>query len=115
MVIGASPNPGRYSYRAVRSLVAHSVPVIAVGLREGTIEGIEIQKPFPEVDGIDTITMYVGPLNQKFYYDFILKTSPERVIFNPGTENDELERKLRSAGIKVVYGCTLIMLANDEY
>lgn len=115
LVIGASPNPERFSYRAVKSLVNHNVPVIAMGLREGVISGVNIQKPFPWEDGIDTVTLYVGPLHQPYYYNYILDLLPRRVIFNPGTENPEFQEMLERKGVETVNACTLVMLVNDEY
>ncbi|MBC7126091.1 MAG: CoA-binding protein, partial [Bacteroidales bacterium] len=40
---------------------------------------------------------------------------PKRLIFNPGTENPELEKLARKHGIDVVEGCTLVMLSNGTY
>ncbi|MDW8332380.1 MAG: CoA-binding protein, partial [Cyclobacteriaceae bacterium] len=39
----------------------------------------------------------------------------KRIIFNPGTENTELEIRARRAGIEVVHGCTLVMLRTNQY
>jgi hypothetical protein len=115
IVLGASPKPERYSFLAVKKLIEFKIPVIAVGLRKGEIMGIHIQKPFPEVSDIHTISMFVGPKNQSVYYDYILKINPKRVIFNPGTENSEFEEILTKQGIQVVRGCTLIMLGKGTY
>ena len=115
LVLGASPKPERYSFLAVKKLMEFKIPVIAVGLREGEIFGVHIQKLFPEVSDIHTISLYVGPKNQPVYYDYILKINPKRVIFNPGTENSEFEEALTKQGIQVVRGCTLIMLDKDTY
>jgi uncharacterized protein len=115
LVVGASLRKERFSNIAVRRLTEHHVPVIAVGLRSGEIEGISVQKPFPVVENIHTVTMYVGPKNQPFWYDFILNANPRRVIFNPGTPNEEFEQMLTDRGIEVVEECTLVMLSNDDF
>jgi uncharacterized protein len=115
LVIGASIKSHRFSYRAVEKLRYYHVPVIAVGLREGTIGDVEIQKPFPDVEQVHTVTLYVGPRNQKFWYDFILRSNPKRVIFNPGTENDELEQLLEEKGVAIEHECTLVMLSNGVF
>ncbi len=115
LVIGASLKSDRFSNRAIKRLVENKVPVVAVGLREGEVHGVGIQKPFPEVDHIHTVTMYIGPKNQPGWYDFILKAMPVRVIFNPGTYNADFVLKLKEAGIEVVEDCTLIMLSAGEY
>ncbi len=115
LVIGASPNPDRFSNRAIHALVSRYFPVEAIGLREGVVNGVTIQKPFPVLKDIHTVTLYVGPRNQPFYYDYILQLAPERVIFNPGTENPELEHLLEEKGIGIVFDCTLIMLSSGTY
>jgi predicted CoA-binding protein len=115
VVIGASENTDRYSNRAVRSLVQHNEPVVAVGLREGKIGDIEILTGFPKLEDVETVTLYVGPQNQSSWYDYILSLKPKRVIFNPGTENPELERLCADAGIETVEACTLVMLSVGTY
>ena len=40
---------------------------------------------------------------------------PERVIFNPGTENDEFIQLLEENGIEAVEACTLVMLSIGNY
>jgi uncharacterized protein len=115
LVLGASPNPERFSYAAIFKLVKNEMPVVAVGLREGDIRGVPIQKPFPAFEGIDTITLYVGPKNLAVYYDYILGLKPRRVIFNPGTENEEFEKRLTESGVEVVRDCTLVMLNRGTY
>ncbi|HDJ33373.1 MAG TPA: CoA-binding protein [Bacteroidetes bacterium] len=115
LVLGASPNPRRFSYKAVKSLVRHNYPVVAVGFRPGMIGDIEILTGRPPLKNIHTIALYLGPERQKDMYDYILDLNPRRIIFNPGTENDELMEKARSQGIEPVTNCALIMLNNGNY
>jgi len=115
LVIGASTNPERYSYMAVKKLIKYEFPVCAIGLRLGEIDGVKINPPGTSFDHIHTVTMYVGPKNQQAYYDYIIDLLPKRVIFNPGTQNVDFEKKLRDAGIHVTHACTLIMLSNQLY
>lgn len=115
LVLGASSNPARYSYLAVQRLRAHNHPVVAVGRRLGQVADVEITKEKLPEEGIDTITLYLSPKNQVEYYDYILKLQPKRIIFNPGTENDDLIKKARAANIEPVLGCTLVMLSTGQY
>jgi predicted CoA-binding protein len=115
LIIGASLKPERFSHLAIKELVFRKFPVVAMGLREGTVAGITIEKPMHPFEGIHTVTLYIGERNQAPYYDYILNMKPERVIFNPGTENPEFENQLAAAGIGVVRGCTLVMLSNGAY
>ena len=115
VVIGASPKEARYSNLAVRRLKNHGHEVVAVGLREGEIDGIPVHKDKPPVGDVDTVTLYLNADHQKLYYDYILSLHPRRIIFNPGAENDELASMAESKGIKTMEACTLVMLATGQY
>ncbi len=115
LVIGASENPARYSYLAVQRLNALKHPVIALGKRPGTIGNTIIETEHKPFENIDTVTLYLNPTRQKEYYDYIISLHPKRIIFNPGTENDELYELARSKGIDVEEACTLVMLSTGQY
>lgn len=115
LVIGASENPSRYSNMAMEQLKKYGHYVVALGLRNGKAHGIEIQQGKPHYAEIETITLYINPTNQKAWYDYILQTQPKRIIFNPGTENAELEKLATEKGIETIEGCTLVMLRTNQY
>jgi len=115
LVLGASPNPIRFSFKAVKSLQRHDVPVVPVGIKTGDINGIEIIKGKPVIDDIHTVTLYIGPARQKDYYSWLLSLHPARIIFNPGTENEEFMEMARKEGVEVLEDCTLIMLNAGRY
>jgi predicted CoA-binding protein len=115
VVLGASPNPVRFSYKAVKSLMRHEQEVVAVGFREGLIEEQPILMGHPPVDNVHTVSIYIGSSRQMEYYDYILSLKPKRVIFNPGTVNPEFMGRLKKEGIEPVSGCMLVMLNEDTY
>lgn len=115
IVLGASVNPARYSYLAIQQLRAHNHPVVAIGRRIGQVADVSISKDRLPEAGVDTITLYLNPANQVGYYDYILKLHPKRIIFNPGTENDELIKKARENNIQPLIACTLVMLSTGQY
>nr|WP_295869937.1 CoA-binding protein [uncultured Chitinophaga sp.] len=115
VVLGASPNPERYSYLAVNRLTAHGHPVVAIGKRAATIGEVPVITAHPPLENVDTVTLYMNPLLQKEYYDYILQLRPRRIIFNPGTENDELEELARQHDIKPQEACTLVLLSTGQY
>lgn len=115
LVLGASPNPARYSYLAVQRLRAHQHPVVAIGRKTGQVSDVNIGKEHLKENDIDTITLYLNPKNQVEYYDYILHLHPKRIIFNPGTENDELIEKAKANNIQPVVACTLVMLSTGQY
>jgi uncharacterized protein len=115
VVLGASNNPARYSYLAIGKLQAHQHPVVAIGKRKGNVLGVDIETDHIPVGDVDTITLYLNPMNQQEYYDYIFDLKPRRIIFNPGTENDDLIKKAKANGIEPVIGCTLVMLSTGQY
>lgn len=115
LVIGASTNPSRYSYLAINRLVENNHPVVALGLRKGTVAGVEIETNRPQFEHIDTITLYLNSKNQEAYYEYIISLKPKRVILNPGTENPELYELLQKNNIEVEVACTLVLLGTNQY
>lgn len=115
IVLGASLNPARYSNLAINRLVKHDQPTVAVGLRKGNVQGVEIKTEKYPFEDIDTVTLYLNAKRQKEYYDYIISLQPERVIFNPGTENPELYDLLRENKIDFENACTLVMLSSHQY
>tara|TARA_B100001105_G_scaffold225913_1_gene195620 strand:+ start:171 stop:536 length:366 start_codon:yes stop_codon:yes gene_type:complete len=115
LVMGASTDPGRYSYKAIKMLQRYGHPVVAVGRKEEELDGLKIEKEQVPFEGVDTVTLYLNPMNQRQYYDYIVELEPERVIFNPGTENPELFELLKKNGIEIEVACTLVMLSINQY
>ncbi|MCH7535295.1 MAG: CoA-binding protein [Bacteroidetes bacterium] len=115
LVLGASPKEDRYSNRAVKALKSHGFEVVAVGRGVGEIDGVEIQQGQPHIENVDTVTLYIGPQHQPEFYEYMLNLKPRRIIMNPGTENDELERKAKDQGIIVENACTLVLLSIGNY
>ena len=115
LVLGASQNPARYSYLALNKLSGHDHTVIAIGRRKGKVGNVEIDTEQKPLTDVDTVTLYLNPQNQKPYYDYILSLKPKRIIFNPGTENDELYKLAKQNGIKVMEACTLVLLSTGQY
>lgn len=115
LVLGASDNPARYSFLAIQRLRNYGYPVVAVGRKLTRVADIEIEKEKKEFDGIDTVTLYLNPQNQREYYDYILSLKPKRIIFNPGAENTELASLARKNNIQPIEACTLVLLSTGQY
>lgn len=115
VVLGASPNPARYSFKAVKSLLRYGHEVVAVGFRPGVIYDKFIQRGFPEIENVHTIALYIGEERQIEFHDYILSLKPKRVIFNPGTLNEPFMQELEENHIEVVEGCTLVMLDSGQF
>ena len=116
MVFGASPNPSRYSHLAVRQLRNNEIEVVALGRRPGQIEDTIIQTEYPtQIDGLHTISLYLGAKHQPEYYDYLIGLKPKRILFNPGTENYDFVERLKKEGIEAEMACTLALLSIGAY
>lgn len=110
VVLGASPNPLRHANKAVKSLVRRNKEVKPIGFRKGNIAGIDIITEKIEIEGTISILLYMGAKRQVEYYDYILHLQPKRIIFNPGTENEELKKLAIENDIEVIEDCALVMI-----
>lgn len=117
VVVGATPNPGRYAYLAANMLKEYKHEVVPLGIKEGDVAGagiLDIRKK-PAIEGVDTITLYIGPQRQPEWYGYLLGLKPRRIIFNPGTENEEFEKLAEAAGVEVEEACTLVLLRSRQF
>ncbi len=120
-VIGASPKADRYSYMALTRLRDAGYPVIPINPAYKDIEGIACVSDAAEAantagpEGLDTLTVYVGPRYLEPMIPDIIKAAPKRVIFNPGTESETARAALDEAGIPWIEACTLVLLSTNQY
>lgn len=115
LVVGASENTSRYSNIAIKRLLSHQLPVLAVGAKKGMVENVSIETDFSIFKNIDTVTLYVGPQNQSELIPQIIQLKPRRIIFNPGTENPVFVKVANENGIETEIACTLVLLSLNSY
>ena len=116
-VIGASPNTTRYAFIASKMLHDYNHEVVPIGIKKGQILGMDILniREKPEIEGIHTVTLYIGPVHQPEWYEYLLSLKPNRIIFNPGTENSKFAELAEAQGIEATYACTLVLLRLGSY
>lgn len=115
LVIGASKNPERYAFKAAERLLNHGHKIELLGVKPDEIFGQTIDTEKKIYEDIDTVTLYIGPQRQPEYYDYIVSLKPRRVIFNPGTENEEFYKILQENNIEPEIACTLVLLGTGQY
>src|SRR4051794_5629750 len=115
IVLGATPDSTRYAYKAAHMLDRYGYDFVPVGIKKGELAGKPILNGNPSVDDVHTVTLYVGTRNLPPLFDYIIGLKPKRIIFNPGTEHDELISLAKKNGIEPVLGCTLVMLSTGDY
>ncbi len=115
-VLGASSDPTRYSYRAVKTLAEKGHIPVPVTLKEEEILGFPAVRDVSDVEGsIDTVTVYVNPTVLASLADSVIAASPRRIIMNPGTEDAQLKSNFEQAGIEVMEACTLVLLSTGQF
>jgi predicted CoA-binding protein len=115
LILGATARTGKYANTAALMLMKRGFKVDLLGNSQGDILGQSIKTSKEDISDIDTVTVYLSPKNQIDYEDFIIKLNPKRVIFNPGAENEELEKKLIENNIESINACTLVMISTEQF
>jgi hypothetical protein len=116
VIIGASKNTERYSYKAMKMLTEYGHQVFLVTPAYKEIEGNKTYASLDEIaTSVDTVTVYLSPQRQVALTDALLKLKPKRVIFNPGSENKKIYQALEEAGIDVLEACTLVLLTTQQF
>jgi len=117
VIVGSTPKPYKYAQQAAKMLDERNFEFIPLGIQEGDVLGREILNIYdkPEIEDVDTVTLYINPQRQKEWYSYLLSLHPKRIIFNPGTENQELKKLAEQEGIECLEACTLVMLSIGVY
>lgn len=115
-IIGASEKKDRFAYMAMEALLEHGHEVKLVNPFKTTIDGRKCFKSVTDInEKINTVTLYVNPRRFRDHIDEVVLAKPERVIMNPGTEDNEMEKILADAGINVLRACTLVLLSTGKF
>lgn len=115
-IIGASHKPQRYAYQAQVMLMdnGHTVfPVSGNGREILGVQGynsvIDIKQP------VDTVTLYLNASRHEVIKQDVLELNPRRIIFNPGTESEQLMEFYQSQNIETEAACTLVLLRTNQF
>jgi uncharacterized protein len=110
VILGASDNPMRPSHIAAKLLDKRGFRTHCI--HYGTESNEELRAAVLDQNE-KTITIYLNPHQQKKYYQYLMALKPGKIIFNPGTENEELRILATQNNIKVVSGCTIALMMNS--
>ena len=115
-VLGASPKEERYSNKAVKMLLEKGYKVIPIHPQAKEVEGLAVVKNLQSIsEKIDTLSIYVAGDALENMSSNIVDLAPRRVIFNPGTENDQLKQLLENNNIETINACTLVLLRTGQF
>ena len=115
-ILGASEEQSRYAHKAQLLLTTNGHTVVPINPKYDMINGIRC---YPDLAAcshkIDTITVYVRPFILLSLVADIIQASPDRIIFNPGTEDSNVIHRLQKAEIKIETACTLVLLQTSQF
>jgi uncharacterized protein len=115
LILGASDKNTRTSYTARLLLKDYGHDTILV---HPTLKNIDSETVYSSLDlapKADIITIYVSAEISSTLEDALIKKYPKKIIFNPGSENPTLAKKLESSGIQVEEACTLVLLKTRQF
>lgn len=118
-IVSTRPESNQYALQAAMMLQQQEIPFVPVGvqLETGKVQGQEVLdlREKPSIEEVDTLTLYMHPMFQNQWYDYLLGLHPNRIIFNPGTENQEFKKLAEKQGVECVEACTLVMLSIGNF
>ena len=116
MILGASDRPASYSYKAMQAVLENGHTVVPVNPKREQVAGLKcLPSPSAYSGPVDTVTVYVNPTNLRTVVDELIALRPGRIIFNPGTEDDQIEASLSSKGIPVLRACTILLSKTGQF
>ena len=115
-ILGASAKTDRYSNMAQKILVDQGYNVYPVNPGYENIDGVKCYKSYSDIkDEIHSLLIYMNPSRLNEIIPEILFGKPERIIFNPGSEDDEIENLLKQNGIEIIEACSLVLLKSGRF
>ena len=116
LIIGASPRSTSYANMAMLQLEQVGHEVLLYNPNGRVIDEREVLTDLNELKGgVHTVTLYVRPSRLEPLAQALIDLKVKRILFNPGTEDEDLMDKFRQAEIEVLEACTLVLLRTGQY
>jgi len=116
-ILGISNDPSRYSFKAFERLLASGYKnLYGISPKAPHMDNIKIVSSLKDLDNnIHTLTVYLSKERIDALIENIVMLNPKRIILNPGTENENLEKICLKNNIKTLRACTLVLLSSDQF
>jgi predicted CoA-binding protein len=101
VIIGASPQKERYSYRAYQTLEEKGLPFILVNPRYQSIDGHPVVLLSEVAVPVGTVSVYLSPERQEGLEIALAKL--------------RLQGQLETSGIRCINACTLVLLRTGQF
>ena len=116
LIIGASPRSSSYANMAMHALEQAEHKTLLYNPTGRQVEGRAVYTDLDQInEEVHTVTLYVRPSRLRPIVDQIIALKPQRIVFNPGTEDEGIIQEFGGAGIEALEACTLVMLRTGQY
>lgn len=110
-VIGASKDKEKFSNKCVRAYNSKGYNVYPVNPNETEIEGLKCYSNIMEIkENIDIVSIYLNGENSHKVVDSIIEKKPSLVYINPDAADNQVEWKIKNAGIRVKKECSILAI-----
>ncbi len=113
-IIGASPNKERMSNKAVRAYLKKGYKVYPINPNYSSVEGIKTHASITQLNiKPEIVSVYTNPELTKSLLSEIVKTSPRKVYFNPGSTDKALIGEIEKTKLKYERACSIMALGEN--
>jgi len=117
-IIGASPNKERMSNKAVRAYLKKGYKVYPINPNYSYVEGIKTHASITQLNiKPEIVSVYTNPELTRSLLSEIVKASPRKVYFNPGSIDKALIAEIEKTKLKYERACSIMALGEnpEEY
>ncbi len=108
-IIGASNNRQKFGNKAVRAYKDENWKVFPVNKKEQEIEGLPVYKSISGIgEPIDRVSIYLPPEIGIRVLDEVEAVQPGEVLFNPGTESEEIRTRAGELKLQFREVCSIV-------
>lgn len=110
-VVGANQDPEKYGNMIYRKLKTRGYEVYPVNPMYESVEGDKCYKDLSSIPVVpEVIDMVVSPKRGKSIIDEAAKLGIKYIWLQPGTYDDEIQKKIDEHGLEGVQACVLVAL-----
>ena len=111
-IVGASSDRSKFGNKSVRAHLQQGYEVYPVNPKGGTIEGLQVYQSLSDVPAqhLNKISVYLPSAIGIKLLDEIVQKQCDELLFNPGSESDELLERAQQLGLNPIVACSIVEL-----
>jgi predicted CoA-binding protein len=102
-VVGVSENTKKFGYRILKDLLKSGFNVLAVGIKDGSVDGEKIYKTLKDLpQKPDVILTVVPPVVTEKITETAIASGIKEIWMQPGSQSKTATQKAREKGVTVI-------------